>query len=221
MSKNTSTRYCTKLDFGVTYRFGHRTCNSGPFLFKIGSKCAHFWDVLRTGSVASGFKQFFISEKLELQLMVQFFAVRSGSVPVFFWLREPDFQTLISPKLSPYLSPCSHHNPCSQSLHLFCNLCPSVNQKTPTFCEARAQHISWGQVFHPYTIRSTSLSFPHSVPHLPALFPCSVSSSIFCSSDLSIFPCIQCSICTSLTHHLMAISCLSMFMSHYQEGLAL
>ena len=49
MSKNTSMRYCTKLDFGVTCRFGHRTCNSGPFLFKIGSKCAHYWDVLRTG----------------------------------------------------------------------------------------------------------------------------------------------------------------------------
>ena len=46
--------------------------------------------------------------------------------------------------------------PHSQSLHYSVNPVPSVNQKTPTFCEARAQHISWGQVFHPYVIRSAS-----------------------------------------------------------------
>ena len=50
---------------------------------------------VQTGYVASGFKRFFISEKLELQLTVRFFAVRSGSVPVFFRLHEPDFQTLV------------------------------------------------------------------------------------------------------------------------------
>ena len=84
---------------------------------------------------------------------------------------------------------------------LFRNLCPSVNRKTPIFCEARAQHISWGQVFYPYTIHmhSTSLSFPHSVPHFLALFPCSVPSSIFQSSDPSVFQCIRHLICTSLT----------------------
>ena len=37
---------------------------------------------VQTGSVASGFKRFFISKKLELT--VRFFAVQSGSVPVFF-----------------------------------------------------------------------------------------------------------------------------------------
>ena len=46
---------------------------------------------VQNGSVASGFKRFFISEKLKLQLTVRFFAVRSGSVPVFFRLRELDF----------------------------------------------------------------------------------------------------------------------------------
>ena len=32
----------TKLDFAETYCFGHNLCNSGPFLLKMGLKCAHF-----------------------------------------------------------------------------------------------------------------------------------------------------------------------------------
>ena len=31
----------TKLDFAETYHFGHNLCNSGPFLLKMGLKCAH------------------------------------------------------------------------------------------------------------------------------------------------------------------------------------
>lgn len=30
-----------KLDFSVTYHFGRSTCNSGPFLLKIGLKCVY------------------------------------------------------------------------------------------------------------------------------------------------------------------------------------
>ena len=40
MSKNATTRYCTKLDFAIIYLFGHSTCIYSPFLFKIGSKCS-------------------------------------------------------------------------------------------------------------------------------------------------------------------------------------
>ena len=32
-----------KSDFVITYHFGHISSISGLFLFKIGSKCAHFW----------------------------------------------------------------------------------------------------------------------------------------------------------------------------------
>ena len=49
---------------------------------------------VQTNSVMCGSKRFFISEKPELQLTVRFFC---GSVQFscsFFWLREPDFQTL-------------------------------------------------------------------------------------------------------------------------------
>ena len=38
-------RCWTKSDFAVTYHFGHISSISGLFLFKIGSKCAHFWGV--------------------------------------------------------------------------------------------------------------------------------------------------------------------------------
>ena len=41
MSKNTTIRHHTKLDFAVTYYFGHSTCISGPLLSEIGSKCAY------------------------------------------------------------------------------------------------------------------------------------------------------------------------------------
>ena len=36
-------RCWTKSDFAITYHFGHISSISGPFLFEIGSKCAHFW----------------------------------------------------------------------------------------------------------------------------------------------------------------------------------
>ena len=90
-----------------------------------------------------------------------------------------------------WISKISWCNPYSQSLRLFHNLRPSVNWKTPTFRKVRAQHISWGQVFHPYAIRSISLSFPHSVRTSQPFFSCSVLSSVFHSSDPSVFPCIR------------------------------
>ena len=102
MSKNTSTRYCTKLDFGVTYPFGHRTCNSGTFLFNIGSKCAHYWDVLRT--ICNRFKPVQLRAVLSSfsfpkssNCNWRFVFLRFSSVQFsscFFRLREPDFQTL-------------------------------------------------------------------------------------------------------------------------------
>jgi hypothetical protein len=45
----------------------------------------------RTGLDRFGSERFFHPEKPELQLMVQFFAVQSGSVAVFFRFDEPDF----------------------------------------------------------------------------------------------------------------------------------
>ena len=82
---------------------------------------------------------------------------------------------------------------------LFRNLHPSVNRKTPIFCEVRAQHISWGQVFHPlrYMFRISPLSSFRST--LSAPFPCSVPSSVFCSSDLSVFRASGTPICMLLT----------------------
>ena len=38
-----------KFDLTVTYHFGHSTCNSGPFLFKIGSKYAYLQGVSGCG----------------------------------------------------------------------------------------------------------------------------------------------------------------------------
>ena len=52
---------------------------------------------VQTDSVTCSSKQVFISEKPELQLTVRFFC---GSVQFscgFFWLHEPDFQTLGKP----------------------------------------------------------------------------------------------------------------------------
>ena len=51
----------------------------------------------------------------------------------------------------------------------------------------RAQHISWGQVFHPYVIRSASLPVSSLRSALPPLFRISVPSSVFRSSDPSVF----------------------------------
>jgi hypothetical protein len=44
----------------------------------------------QTGFYWFGSEQFFHPKKPELQLMVRFFAVQSGSVVVFFWFDEPD-----------------------------------------------------------------------------------------------------------------------------------
>ena len=68
-SKNAIMRCWTKSDFAITYHFGHISSISGPFLFKIGSKCAHFWGVLcgqpvQTDSVA-------LFESMQLQPPVQ------------------------------------------------------------------------------------------------------------------------------------------------------
>ena len=41
-SKDAIMRCRTKSDFAKTYHFGHNSCNSGPFLLKMGLKCAHF-----------------------------------------------------------------------------------------------------------------------------------------------------------------------------------
>ena len=84
-----------KLDFAVTYCFGHNTCNSGPFLLKICSKDAYLRGV-HSGSlnqlklVFIGSEQFFHPGMPELQLTVQFFAVQSSSVAVFFQFDELD-----------------------------------------------------------------------------------------------------------------------------------
>ena len=52
-------RCWTKSDFAVTYHFGHISSISELFLFKKGSKCAHFWVVSRRQPVQSGFWFFF------------------------------------------------------------------------------------------------------------------------------------------------------------------
>ena len=92
-------RCCTKSDFAETYCFGHNSCNFGLFLFKIGSKCAHFWEVSRGQPVASAtgcnrsqtvwLRHF---ESRQLQLAVQSETVLNGLV---MRLHEPDSQTLM------------------------------------------------------------------------------------------------------------------------------
>ena len=53
----------TKSDFAKTYHFGHNSCNSGPFLLKIGLKCAHFWRVSCGQPVAFETGPFVLFEK--------------------------------------------------------------------------------------------------------------------------------------------------------------
>ena len=59
-----------KFDLTETYHFGHNSCNSEPFLIKIGLKCAYLQGVpcsrlnrfepVFFGSVRYGFLRFFI-----------------------------------------------------------------------------------------------------------------------------------------------------------------
>ena len=79
----------TKSDFTKIYCFGHKTCNSEPFSFKIAGNCAYL-----QGVSCSGLKWFLYLKMPELQLMVWFFAVWSGPVVVFLQLPQPDLQTL-------------------------------------------------------------------------------------------------------------------------------
>ena len=76
-SKNTSMRYCKKLYFDVTYRFGCKRFNSAPFLLKIGANEAYLRGVsvailnrlqpVFIGPVRSGFSLVFFFKKTELQ----------------------------------------------------------------------------------------------------------------------------------------------------------
>ena len=67
-------RCCTKLYFDVTYHFGCKTCNSAPFLLKIGANKAYLQGVsvaffknrlqpVFTGPVQSGFLLVFFFKK--------------------------------------------------------------------------------------------------------------------------------------------------------------
>src|ERR1700679_1279799 len=95
----------------ATYHFGGKTCNSVPFLFKIGANEAYLQGVpvavsnrlqlVSIGPVQSGFLFF---RRLELQLKVQSFPVQSSLSPVFFRSYRPDFKTL--PVTSRCRSPC-------------------------------------------------------------------------------------------------------------------
>ena len=77
-SENTSMRCCTKSYFDVTYCFGCKTCNSPPFLLKIGANEAYLRGVSVTflnqlqpvfiGLVWSGFSSVFFFKKTKLEL---------------------------------------------------------------------------------------------------------------------------------------------------------
>jgi hypothetical protein len=110
ISKNTSKRCCTKSDFDVTYYFGCKTCNSAPFLLKIGANEAYFRGVsvsilnrlqpVFIGPVRSGFYRFFFSKRPNRNRSGSFFSVRSGPVSTFFRFYEPDLRTLSDSFLS-------------------------------------------------------------------------------------------------------------------------
>ena len=77
-------------------------------------------------------------------------------------------QSTLNPQSLSVSVPASQ--PHSRSLHYFRKPRSVCKSKDPTFCEARAQHISWGQVFHPYDICSASLPFSSLRSALPPLF---------------------------------------------------
>ena len=77
ISKNTTLRCYTKLDFNVTYRFGHNSGISLPFLFKVGSKCPYLKGVLRRQPVCRfGSNRFYHLKSTQPQPVVR-------SSPVF------------------------------------------------------------------------------------------------------------------------------------------
>ena len=73
MSKNATTRHCTKLDFAIIYHFGHISCISGLFLFKIGSKCVDFEEYpkpVATSPIVLSLWWFFILKSMQPQLAI-------------------------------------------------------------------------------------------------------------------------------------------------------
>ena len=81
----------TKLDFAETYRFGHNSCNSGPFLLKMCLKCANFKGYYFAQPVAIGLNRsgcvvWKACNHNHRSSPVQFL--------VFFRLHGPDLQTL-------------------------------------------------------------------------------------------------------------------------------
>ena len=108
-SKNTSMRCCTKSYFDVTYCFGCKTCNSPPFLLKIGANEAYLQGVLVAflnwlqpvfiGPVRSGFSSVFFFKRPNCNQSSSVFLVWFGPILTFFQFIEPDRQTLIMPKL--------------------------------------------------------------------------------------------------------------------------
>ena len=88
----------------AAYRFGHSSCNSGLFPFKIGLKYAHlqglycsYFNQLQPvffGSVLLGFCGFFISESENCSCWLQKNWLQSSFFTGFFWLLQPDFETL-------------------------------------------------------------------------------------------------------------------------------
>ena len=100
MSKNATTRHHTKSDFAVTYLFGHISCISGPFLFKIGSKCVDFWGVLKTSCnqlklvwlhlVLGSFSFWKSCNHNQQSDCIQ---LQSSPVAIFFQSMQPDLQT--------------------------------------------------------------------------------------------------------------------------------
>ena len=86
----------TKSDFTEIYPFGHKTCNSEPFSFKIGGNCAYLQVVSCSSLVRFGLKQFLYLKMPELQLTVWFFVVWFSLVAVFLQLPQPDHQTLFA-----------------------------------------------------------------------------------------------------------------------------
>ena len=94
----------------AAYRFGHSSCNSGPFPFKIGLKyahlqglyCSHFnqLQLFFFGSVLLGFCGFFILESENCNCQLQKNWLQSSFFTGFFQLLQPDFETLLMKSLS-------------------------------------------------------------------------------------------------------------------------
>ena len=92
-----------KLDFNVTYRFGHNSGICLPFLFKVGSKCPYLKGVSRRQPVCAepvqtGSVQISFTILKARNRNVRSGPNRSGPVQfsVFLWLHGPDLRTLDS-----------------------------------------------------------------------------------------------------------------------------